>query len=89
MQEVISCNWMGVFHVLGKQNYMEICLKAVDKEYGWLDYSILQQVWCNLSVRYHAGSDYRGYEYVLCIMDEPIENINMWTKTLPLQSHTD
>ena len=64
-------------------------MNAVDKEYGEIDYVILQQIRVNSSVCYHVGSDRRGYEYILRFIDEVMENVNTWTKGLILKPNAE
>ena len=84
MQEYITIQWVGVFYLLKKHNYFEICLSAMEKEYGGISYHDLQSVRINSSVRYRNGKDSKGNDYPLHVLDEVMENINAWTKRLLL-----
>ena len=53
IQEKICCEWLGIFHLLGKKNYVEICLCMMEKEYEEITYKELSQIRVNSSVRYY------------------------------------
>ena len=61
-------------------------MNAMDKEYGDINYFMLQEIRVNSSIQYHNGSDNRGYSYVLRVMDKKMEKINMWTKLLVMSA---
>jgi hypothetical protein len=84
MQEYITIQWVGIFYLLKKHNYFEICLSAIEKEYAGISYHDLQSIRINSSVRYRNGKDSKGNDYPLHVLDEVMENINAWTKRLLL-----
>ena len=84
MQEYITIQWIGIFYMLKKHNYFEICLSAIETEYSGISYHDLQSIRINSSVRYRNGRDSKGNDYPLHVLDEVMENINAWTKRLLL-----
>ena len=65
--------------MFGKRNYVKISLSAIEKECGKINNQTLQAV-------YHGGNDHQGYGYKLHVNDEGMENVNMWTKLLPMSA---
>jgi len=84
MLEYITIEWCGIFYLLKKHNYFEICLSAIEKEYSNISYDELQAIRINSAVRYRNGNDNKGNPYPLHVLDEVMENINAWTKRLLL-----
>ena len=84
MLEYITIQWCGIFYLLKKHNYFEICLSAIEKEYLGISYDELQLIRIHSSVRYRNGNDSKGNPYPLHVLDEVMENINAWTKRLLL-----
>ena len=84
IQEYITIKWIGIFYMLKKHNYFEICLNVIETEYAGISYKELQAIRMNASVRYRTGKDTKGNPYPLHVLDEVMENINAWTKRLLL-----
>ena len=84
MQEYLTTEWIGIFHLLKKHNYVEICLSAIETEYHKISYDELQSIRINAAVRYRNGNDNKGDPFPLHVLDEVMENINGWTKRLLL-----
>ena len=84
LQEYITNEWIGIFYLLKKHNYVEICLSGIETEYSKISYSELQSIRINASVRYRKGVDNKGNPFPLHVLDEVMENINGWTKRLLL-----
>ena len=82
LQEHITNEWIRIFYLLKKHNYVEICLSAVETEYSNISYNELMSIRINSSVRYRNGKDSKGNDYPLHVLDEVMENINGWTKRL-------
>ena len=80
---------MPIFHSLGKQNYVQICMNAIDKECGEISSFMLQETCVNLSLCYHTGSNFCGYHYELRVIDEFMENINMWTESMLVSANEE
>ena len=84
MQEHLTTQWIGIFFLLKKHNYVEICLCAIETEYRKISYDELQSIRINACIRYRKGCDSKGNPYPLHVLDEVMENINGWTKRLLL-----
>ena len=91
-QESVMNDFLGVFYLMKKTKYFEIGLQQMEREYRDVTYDELQLIRMNMSFRYQH-SDVKNAP--LHVLDEVMENINMWSKALPLgtdgkswQSHT-
>ena len=84
IQEHITNEWIGIFYLLKKHNYVEICLSEVETEYSKISYKELMSIRINSSVRYRNGKDSKGNPYPLHVLDEVMENINGWTNRLSM-----
>ena len=82
IQEHITNELIGIFYLLMKHNYVEICLSAVETEYSKITYKELMSIRINSSVSYINGKDSKGDPYPLHVLDEVTENINRWIKRL-------
>ena len=80
MMEKLTCDWIGVFFVLKKRNYVKITLSAIEKEYNDISYSELTDLRINASIRYQEGNDMKGNPFPMHFLDKVMENINAWTK---------
>mmetsp|Transcript_10165 Transcript_10165/g.14372 ORF Transcript_10165/g.14372 Transcript_10165/m.14372 type:complete len:162 (-) Transcript_10165:682-1167(-) len=85
-QEKIMIDFIGVFHVLGKHKYFQITSMQVEREYGDLDFKSLHEIRCHMAFRYaHKTNTVKGSQNPsLHVLDEVMENINHWSKKLPL-----
>mmetsp|Transcript_282 Transcript_282/g.447 ORF Transcript_282/g.447 Transcript_282/m.447 type:complete len:307 (+) Transcript_282:159-1079(+) len=84
IQECIMNEFLGVFYLLNKSKYFEIGLIQVEREYGEIDYSNLQEIRLNMVFRYQPEG---VPDASLHVLDEVMENINGWCKMLPLGSN--
>ena len=89
MQEKIICNQIGVFDALSKHNFVVICLNTIEKEYGGIKYSVLQEIRTNFSLDYHIDSGFWDYNYIMRIIGKEMENINCWSKALLLKANLE
>ena len=80
--ESIENDFCGVFLLLGKTNYYELCLSQVERRYKDATYGELHEVRLNSSCRYRK--DTKQNVYTMHVLDELMENVNYWTKCLPL-----
>ena len=80
MQEQIIIEWIGIFYLLKKHNYVDTCLNAIETEYSKISYAELMSIRMNASVRYRSGQDNKGDPFPLHVLDEFMENINGWKK---------
>ena len=80
--EVVENDFCGVFLLLGKNNYYELCLSQVERRYKDASYGELQEIRYNSSCRYRV--DTTNNVYTMHVLDELMENVNYWTKLLPL-----
>jgi len=85
--EVVENDFCGVFHLLGKKNYYELCLSQTERRYRDATYGELQEVRYNSSCRYRK--DTNSNVYTMHVLDELMENVNYWTKCLPLGNDQD
>ena len=76
--------WIGVFHLLKKSNYVEICLNSIYKEYHEISHKILTDLRKNAYVRYREGLDVDGNKFSIHALDDCMENINRWLKQMLL-----
>ena len=84
MMEKIEVDFCGVFLLLDKNNYVEIILSQIEKKYKMVDYHQLQEIRVNASNRYNKDPSDKSYYNSLHVLDETMENVNMWVKNLPL-----
>ena len=85
--EVVENDFCGVFLLLGKNNYYELCLSQVERRYRDATYGELQEIRLNSSCRYRK--DTKNNVYTMHVLDELMENVNYWTKCLPLGNDQD
>ena len=83
--EHFESEFVVIFYLLDKHKYVEIILSSIERRYHFLPFDVLQMVRQNSSCRYKKDVN-REEEYVVHALDELIENVNMWTKRLPLGS---
>jgi hypothetical protein len=83
-QELIFNEWMGVFSLLNKHNYLEICLNSIEKEYGEVEYSDLEEIRINGYIRSTEGFDKDDKAFTCLALDEKQEELNWHTKQLPI-----
>jgi hypothetical protein len=84
VMEQIENEFCGVFLVLGKMKYYELCLSQIERRYNDISSSQLNEIRINGSCRYRKDTD--NQKYVMHVLDELMENVNGWTKSLPLGS---
>ena len=82
--EYIENSFCGVFLLLDKNNYVEILLSQMEKKYGKISLTDLQEIRINSSARYNKDSENGNKIDSLHVLDELMENVNMWVKALPL-----
>ena len=87
--ESIELRFCGIFLVLEKYNYVEIILSQIERKYNQINYNSLQNIRINSSCRYKSPfgnkCDFSPYH----VLDEVMENVNMWVKNLPLNDEQD
>ena len=84
MQECIIIEFLGVFHLLNKNKYFEIGLAQIEREYGEINFSLLQEIRLNMAFRYQPEG---VTDASLHVLNKVMENINGWCKSLPLGSN--
>ena len=76
MQDHITAELIGIFHLLKKHNYVEICLSVIETEYHKINYSELELIRINTVVRYQNGDSNKFNPFILNFIDKVIEDIN-------------
>ena len=84
MMEKIEVDFCGIFLVLDKTNYVEIVLSQIEKRYKEVEYHQLQEIRINCTSRYECDPKDNKFYHSLHVLDETMENVNMWVKNLPL-----
>ena len=84
LMEMIENNFCNVFVLLEKHHYVELCLDQMENKYNNVDAKSLHEIRMNICCRYH-----RRYNNAFHVLDETMENVNMWTKALPIKSNLD
>ena len=74
-QEESISKFLGIFLLLSKHNYVNICLDGMDREYSQISYQHLQQIRLNSACHYNCGKDCNGQVYHCVALDEMQENI--------------
>ena len=69
-----------------KNNYAALCIENLERKYCEIDYELLHEVRINSFCRYRESKTSADYKYPLHVLDEVMENINKWVKTLSLGS---
>ena len=82
--ELIESQFCGVFMLLDKHKYVEIILSQTEKKYHEISYSQLHEIRLNSSCRYKRNIEDKNLHYPMHVLDEVMENINMWVKKLPV-----
>ena len=82
--EYIETNFCGIFHLMKKHKYVEIVLNQMEKKYLNISYSQLQEIRMNCSCRYEQNIPTKNIYYPMHVLDEVMENVNMWVKELPV-----
>ena len=82
MMEMVENKFCGVFLLLDKSNYFELCLSQMEKKYATIPYHKLQEIRINSACRYKKDSLEKVEK--LHVLDDVMENVNMWVKALPL-----
>ena len=82
--EVLENELLVVFYLLRKKKYYNLCLNQIEKRYGDIEYRNLYEIRVN-SICYYNHNNANNM-HSLYVLDELIENINMWMKMLPLES---
>ena len=81
-QEHAIIKFIGVFLLLKKYVYVDLCLNAIEREYHDIDYESLMHIRINSCVKYRVGKDSNGKWCTAVALDEMQENVNGWTKKL-------
>lgn len=76
-QEYCLNTWLPVFFVLKKQNYVEIVLSAIEKEYKLILYFDLSCLRVNFTFRLKDGTDGNDVKYTEIALDEGTESCNL------------
>lgn len=84
IQEKLVNDWLPVFFMLKKNNYVEIALAMIEREYEDITYDKLSLIRINSGICFFEGSDSRGSEYSIRCLDEVMENINKYMKQMLL-----
>ena len=84
--ERIKNLFIGIFLLLEKHNYAPLCIENIERKYFEISYEQLHEVRINSFCRYRESKVSADYQYVLHVLDEVMENINKWVKSLSLGS---
>ena len=87
-QEVILTNWVGIFSLLNKFNYVDIALNQMEREYHDITYKELEELRQNSLLRLNTSHKIEATSKFVA-PDEAQEIINWMTKLLPLGSDTE
>ena len=82
--EYIEVQFCGVFMLLDKHKYVEIILSQMEKKYNEVSFAQLHEIRMNSSCRYKKDIVEKNIHYPMHVLDEVMENINMWVKKLPV-----
>ena len=52
MQEKIMNDYIGIFYLLKKHKYVEICMLQIEREYKSIKFKSLQEIGMNMAFRY-------------------------------------
>ena len=85
--ESLENEFCAVFIMLNKYNYVELVLSQIERRYGKLSYNELQEVRINSAARYKKDGD--RTTYAVHVLDDLMENVNMWVKQLPIGDTQD
>ena len=88
-QEYSMLQFLGVFMLLKKHVYVELCLRSIEREYGVISYKELNDIRINSCVRYRIGKDQNGQVNTAVALDEYQETINGRTKKITMSSDED
>ena len=89
MMEKIEADFCGVFLLLKKNNYVEIILSQIEKKFNLLSYRELNDLRVNSSCKYKKDPENKFSFSPMHVLDETMENVNMWVKSLPLGDDND
>jgi hypothetical protein len=84
IMEKIENDFCGVFSLLDKKHYVELCLSQMEKRYNTSSYSQLQEIRINSPCRYQQDGENESNYASLHVLDDTMENVNKWVKELPL-----
>ena len=82
--ELLENEFLGIFYLLGKKKYYNLCLNQKEKRYGDIEYGNLHEMRVNSTCCYKDDSMCNMHS--LHLLDELMEKVNVWTKKLPLGS---
>ena len=88
-QEHAIIKFIGVFLLLKKYVYVDLCLNAIEREYHDIDYESLMHIRINSCVKYRVGKDSNGKWCTAVALDEMQENVNGWTKKIVMDNEHD
>lgn len=80
LMEMIETQFCGVFMLLDKNKYVEIVLSQMERKYENISYSQLHKIRMNSSCRYKKNITAKNIHYPMYVLDEVMENVNMWVK---------
>ena len=89
VMEVLESEFCGVFLLLDKNNYVDIILSQMERKYSNCSYKQLHEIRINSVSRYLKNDPEKKTIYPLHVLDEMMENVNMWIKGLPLGDDKD
>ena len=84
MEKMVENNFCNIFSLLEKHHYVELCLDQMDTKYNNIDSKSLHESCMNICCRYH-----NRYNNAFHILDEVMENVNMWMKALPIRADVE
>ena len=86
--ESIEISMCGVFDILDKHNYVEIVLNQIEKKYSDMSFKQLHDLRVNSMSKYKRTNTSDSNDFSsFYVLDETMENINMWVKSLPLNDN--
>ena len=83
-QEIVENKWLCIFSALNKHKHVDIVLTGIEKQCQEINYSNLETIRRNSCIRCNTGEDVDGRKFNFVAADECMENVNAWTKKLPL-----
>ena len=88
-QEYVMMKFLGIYMLLKKNQYVEITLNTIEREYNDISFKELNQLRVNSYVQYKSDDPSDDFKYDCVALDEMQENVNKWTKELCLDGNHD
>ena len=82
--EYVEHKFCGIFNLMDKHKYVEIVLNQIEKKFLESSYGTLQEIRINSSCKYKIDNKDGSSFYPMHVLDEVMENVNMWVKALPV-----